>query len=90
MREPYRKGLATHPDPESCGVAREGGAEALTGARAGRAMEPRNHPFGVPTLYLVTEGNTAAGASASPARAPRGRGNLRMLGNSMHGNREIS
>ena len=90
MKEPYRKGLATHPDPESCGVVREGGAEALTGARAGRAMEPRNHPFGVPTLYLMTEGNTPPGATASPTGTPRGRGNHCMLGNFLHGNREIS
>jgi hypothetical protein len=29
-------GLATHIGPESCGAAREGGVEALTGERAGR------------------------------------------------------
>ena len=29
------KGLANHDDPESCGVAREGGGEALTGESAG-------------------------------------------------------
>jgi len=28
-------GLATHIGPESCGAAREGGVEALTGERAG-------------------------------------------------------
>jgi hypothetical protein len=43
MEELYTEGLATHGDPESCVVAREGGVEALTGARAGRAIEPRNH-----------------------------------------------
>jgi hypothetical protein len=43
MEELYTEGLATHGDPESCVVAREGGGEALTGARAGRAIEPRNH-----------------------------------------------
>ena len=35
MKEPHVEGLATHDDPESCGDAREGMAEALTGARAG-------------------------------------------------------
>jgi hypothetical protein len=35
MKESYGEGLATHADPESCGAAREGGVEALTGARAG-------------------------------------------------------
>jgi len=43
MEELYTEGVATHGDPESCVVARKGGGEALTGARAGRAIEPRNH-----------------------------------------------
>src|SRR5271170_691420 len=38
MKEPYGEGLATHTDPESCGELREEGAEALTGARAGRVL----------------------------------------------------
>ena len=36
MKKSYGKGLATHIDPESCGAAREGGVEALTGERTGR------------------------------------------------------
>ncbi len=38
MKEPYRKGLATHPDPESCAGGRKDMGEALTGARAGRVL----------------------------------------------------
>ena len=38
MKESYGKGLATHTGPESCGVARKGGIEALTGVRAGRVL----------------------------------------------------
>jgi RNA-directed DNA polymerase len=38
MKESHGEGVATHTDPESCGVAREGGVEALTGARAGRVF----------------------------------------------------
>ena len=38
MKEPYGKGLATHPDPESCAGRREATGEALTGARAGRVL----------------------------------------------------
>jgi len=38
MKESYGEGLATHTDPESCGVTCEGGVEALTGARAGRVF----------------------------------------------------
>ena len=40
MKESYVKGLANHNDPESCGGARKGKAEALTGERAGRVLSP--------------------------------------------------
>lgn len=32
------EGVATHTDPESCGAAREGSVEALTGERTGRVF----------------------------------------------------
>jgi hypothetical protein len=35
MKESYVKGLANHSGPESCGDAREGRVEALTGERVG-------------------------------------------------------
>lgn len=38
MKESYESGSATHIGPESCGAARKGGAEALTGERAGRVF----------------------------------------------------
>ena len=38
MKEPYKKGVAIHLDPESWGLAREGLSQALTGARAGRPL----------------------------------------------------
>ena len=43
MRETYIEGVASHDGPESCVGAREGDGEALTGVRAGRDIEPRNH-----------------------------------------------
>ena len=43
MKESYVEGLAAHSGPESCVVAREGRGEALTGVRAGLAIELRNH-----------------------------------------------
>ena len=47
MRESYVKGLAAHDGPESCGDAREGVVEALTGVRAGRVFSrERNLPPG--------------------------------------------
>ena len=42
MEELYVEGVATHDDSESCVDVCEDGGEALTGARAGRAIEPRN------------------------------------------------
>ena len=38
MKVSYVEGLANHNGPESCGAAREGGDEALTGERTGRVF----------------------------------------------------
>ena len=38
MQKSYESGLATHIGPESCGAARKGGVEALTGERTGRVF----------------------------------------------------
>jgi len=38
MKESYDERLATHIGPESCGAARKGGVEALTGERAGQVL----------------------------------------------------
>jgi hypothetical protein len=72
MEELHAEGLATHGDPESCVDDPRGRGEALTGARAGRAIEPRNREFGVPTLFKEAEGNIAGGAIARRWRTPRG------------------
>ena len=49
MRTPDIEGVATRDGPESCAGTRKGAGEALTGVRAGRAIEPRNQFSGVPT-----------------------------------------
>src|SRR5215470_16087719 len=41
MKELYVEGLASHDGPESCAGVGEGAGEALTGVRAGGAIEPR-------------------------------------------------
>jgi len=41
MKTLYVEGLANHDDPESCAGSRKGIGEALTGAHAGWAIEPR-------------------------------------------------
>jgi RNA-directed DNA polymerase len=65
MEEPRGEGVATHTDPESCGAARKGGVEALTGARAGRVSSRESQqlervtcfgPSGTPTLLGRAEG----------------------------------
>ena len=76
----YVEGVATHGGPESCAVVCEGGGEALTGARAGRAIEPRNVQFGVPThhrsLAVVLDsprryaGSEGLGDEPGPQRTP--------------------
>jgi hypothetical protein len=38
MQKSYESELATHIGPESCGAARKGSVEALTGERAGRVF----------------------------------------------------
>jgi hypothetical protein len=38
MKKSHETGLATHIGPDSCGAARKGGVEALTGERAGRVF----------------------------------------------------
>ena len=74
MKTLYIEGVATHDGPESCVGVRKGGGEALTGVRAGRAIEPRNQvQFGVPTLSKEAEGNIAGGVIASRRRTLRGR-----------------
>ena len=89
MKESNIKGIANHDVPESCVDVREDGGEALTGARAGWAIEPRNQR---------SEGADAVNRggrqhrwqcyrelTADPARSK----NLCMYGISMRENREV-
>ena len=69
MQKSYESGLATHIGPESCGAARKGSVEALTGERAGRVFsrvrqltpgrrrckEKRKAPSGAPISRGVPE-----------------------------------
>ena len=71
MQESHREGVAIHPDPESCVVARKGPIEALTGAQAGRVLSCEIIATGVPTLFSKAEGHTHEGATASFRETPR-------------------
>ena len=89
MRESDIEGVASHGGPESCAGVREGVGEALTGVRAGWAIEPRNQGSGVPTRLMDAEGNIVGSVmrelSADPARSK----NLCMCGVSGRENREV-
>jgi RNA-directed DNA polymerase len=72
-KEPHIEGIANHDGPESCADTREGAGEALTGVRAGWAIEPRKFRWsGVPTPSERPEGEIAGSAFASCRRTPRG------------------
>ena len=43
MKVSYVEGVANHNGPESCGAAREGGVEALTGVGTGRVLSREIH-----------------------------------------------
>ena len=70
MKQPYKKGVASHLGPESCAGARKDIGEALTGGHAGRAIEPRNQRSGVPTLSRLRKAIPLAVLSRA-ARGPR-------------------
>ena len=89
MKEPHTEGVAPHGGPESCVGVREDDGEALTGVRAGWAIEPRNQRVRGAHAVAIAEGNIAAGAMREPSADPARSKNLRMYGISMHENREI-
>jgi len=89
MKKSYGKGLATHIDPESCGAAREGGVEALTGESTGRVFS---------RVRSSLRDADAVRRSGRPHPRHRYREVLRdparsqtpcTYGNTSHGNREI-
>ena len=88
MKEPHVEGVATHSDPESCVTVREDGGEALTGARAGRVIEPRNQGNRGAQAVTYVEGNTGSSAIREPLAGPARSENLCMYGTSLRENRE--
>src|SRR5215467_5812804 len=88
MEELCAEGLATHGGPESCVDDPRGRGEALTGVRAGRAIEPRNQTLQGADAVHEAEGNIAGGVIASRWGTLRGHGNHGMYGISMRENRE--
>ena len=81
MKELYAEGVAIHGGPQSCVDVPRGRGEALTGARAGRAIEPRNQRSGVPTLSRLRKATPLAALSraVSGPRAVKEPGHVRNL-----------
>ena len=76
MEELYVEGLATRGGPQPCVDVPRGRGEALAWARAGRVIEPRNQPSGVPTLSKRRKATPLAALCASRQGAPRGQGSM--------------
>jgi hypothetical protein len=64
MRVPHGEGVASHTGPESCGDDRKVVVEALTGERAGWAIEPRKP-------YCPGRRRTDVMRKATPGGPPR-------------------
>jgi RNA-directed DNA polymerase len=89
MEELCAEGLATHGDPESCVDDPRGRGEALTGVRAGRAIEPRNQILQGADAVQEAEGNIPGSVMREPPGDPARSENQGMCGTSMRENREI-
>ena len=69
MRVSYVEGIASRNGPESCGVARKGGVEALTGERTGRVLSREIHAL--PRKRQVLREADAVGKGGRQHRAHR-------------------
>jgi hypothetical protein len=96
MKVSYVEGLANHNGPESCGAAREGGDEALTGERTGRVLSREIHALlrkqqvlrdgdDVETVGRQRPVHRHRKGHSDPARSET----LRMYASTLCGNREI-
>ena len=89
MKESYRKGIANHPDLESCGCRRKAAVEALTEAQAGWILSCEiSVSNGVPTMFRESEGEIMGGAISEPTMNPAQSETPGMSGNFMRENRE--
>ena len=90
MKVRYRKGIANHSGPESCGGAREGVGEALTGESVGQPLSREIKQTGAPTLLSEAEGHIDEGATRESSASPTRSKTLSMRRSSSSRNCEIS
>lgn len=90
MEESYIEGLATRDDPDHASTSVRVAAKRWIGARAGRAIEPRNHSIrGADVVYEIGRPHRQQRYRkllTDPARSE----NHCMHGTSLRENREIS
>jgi hypothetical protein len=89
MKAPYGEGLATHADPESCGVTRKGGFEALTGARAGQVFSRETTKLRGADAVRRSGRQNSTHRYREMLRDPARSKTLYTYGNTSHENREI-
>jgi hypothetical protein len=89
MKTLYIEGLAAHDGPESCVDVRKDGGEALTGVRAGWAIEPRNQGVRGADAVKISGRQHRQRRNRELLGDPARSENLCMYGVSMHENREI-
>ena len=89
MEELHAEGLANPRRPQSCAASCEGRGEALTGVRAGRAIEPRKAEDRGAHALLKVEGNTAGSVTRELSGGPARSENHGMCGTFVRENREI-
>jgi len=90
MKESNDEGVATHIVPESCGIDRKDGTEALTGVRTGQVLSRENR-------VILRDADAVGGCGRQhPARryretrrSPARSQTLCTSGITMHGSREI-
>ena len=88
MKESHRKGVANHPDPESCAGNRKVVGEALTGEHAGQPLSCEIRQYGTPRQLTEAEGNIERGAKCKPPTSPAQSKTLCMRESSLYGNWE--
>ena len=87
MKEPYKKGVATHLGPESCAGDRKGVGEALTGENAGQPLS--SEIITSASRPCPDRGKATSGAATSEQLATAAESEtLSMRGHSMRENRE--
>ncbi len=85
MKEPHRKGIANHSNPESCAGGGNIAGEALTGAHAGQVLSSEITSIGMPTSSPEGEGHAVNSVQRELFSDVAESETLSMCGNSMHG-----